>query len=581
MAEEVGAAYVSLIPSARGFSRLAQREIRQELRGRALSIPVTPEFDARSLPGSLGGRLRMPVDVDITPDQVRSALLTVSRREELTVDADVSAAQLRQQTNHAVRAVEATNPTINIDADVDRPFLAKLFGRGSASGTQLGEAIGTSALSSLRQRIDAGLDGIANNPIVSSAGALIGITLGTAAAPAVGAALSAALIGGAGVGLIGLGAVILREQPQVVAAAQSLAAKLKSTLTSAAQPLVGPFVTAMGKFEQLLTDIGPDLDELFKAIAPAVVPLAEGIVGLIKGILPGVIDLAEAAVPMFKDLASTLPRLGEDIGAFFGLIADQGPGASMFFRDLLNLLGLALIAVGGFVAVLTKAYGFMREQIDGALDVIHKSAIGLGFIVEDVIGFFRRLGSFIAGVWRTVRGDTDGLVSFFKGIPGRIKSAVGNLGTLLLQAGRNVVQGLIDGIKSRFGALANVASSLAGTIRAYLPFSPAKEGPLSGSGNPFHSGQVIAADLAAGIGSGLPAVSSASSQLAGAVAAGGPMPTSAAGAVPAGATLGWADDATGDRLLDAIRDMIRINFSGDANRAFGRASTPVLAREGA
>src|SRR3546814_19088791 len=49
------------------------------------------------------------------------------------------------------------------------------------------------------------------------------------------------------------------------------------------------------------------------------------------------------------------------------------------------------------------------------------------------------------------------------------------------------------------GRLASAAASMAGTIRDYLPFSPAKEGPLSGLGNPEQSGMKIAEMVSEGI----------------------------------------------------------------------------------
>jgi phage-related protein len=76
---------------------------------------------------------------------------------------------------------------------------------------------------------------------------------------------------------------------------------------------------------------------------------------------------------------------------------------------------------------------------------------------------------------------------------------VGNLGSLLFNAGVNVVQGLINGITSRIGAVASAASRLAGAVRGALPFSPAKYGPLSGKGAPERSGRKIAQDVARGL----------------------------------------------------------------------------------
>ncbi|MBO2456561.1 phage tail tape measure protein [Actinomadura violacea] len=105
------------------------------------------------------------------------------------------------------------------------------------------------------------------------------------------------------------------------------------------------------------------------------------------------------------------------------------------------------------------------------------------------------------------------LASWMKGLPGRIKSALGSLGSLLRGAGRNVISGLISGIKSKIGDLGSTMGDIAGKIRGFLPFSPAKEGPLSGSGNPEVSGAKIGAMLATGIASSRGRVAAAMSDL--------------------------------------------------------------------
>jgi phage-related protein len=100
-------------------------------------------------------------------------------------------------------------------------------------------------------------------------------------------------------------------------------------------------------------------------------------------------------------------------------------------------------------------------------------------------------------------------------IPGRVLSAIGNLGSLLYNAGQNIIQGLINGISSMIGAVASKISSVASTIRSYLPFSPAKVGPLRDD-PPDVAGATIGAMLARGITASVGRVSNATAQLAGA-----------------------------------------------------------------
>jgi hypothetical protein len=91
---------------------------------------------------------------------------------------------------------------------------------------------------------------------------------------------------------------------------------------------------------------------------------------------------------------------------------------------------------------------------------------------------------------------------------------------VLYQAGRNVVSGLIEGIRSMFGPLANVVSQGMQIIRNFTPFSPAKEGPLSGSGDPLIAGQKIVERIATGMEMEMPALRGAASNVASSVLVG-------------------------------------------------------------
>lgn len=105
------------------------------------------------------------------------------------------------------------------------------------------------------------------------------------------------------------------------------------------------------------------------------------------------------------------------------------------------------------------------------------------------------------------------LVTFVKGIPAKVTTALGDLGSLLFDAGAKIVNGLIDGIKSKVAAVGEAIGGVAGKIRDFLPFSPAKEGPLSGRGSPFHSGLAISSGVASGILAGHGGIGSAMARM--------------------------------------------------------------------
>lgn len=566
MASEVGQAWVSLLPSARGFSKLAQREIKQELRGSALTIPVTPEVDKRALTGL--GALTVPARVELDRSQVTAAMVDVTRRERLTVDADVPAGGLIRSTRAAVAATEATNPTIEIGTDVDRDRLRRsLTGAGgdaSDSGRQVGSLF-TSAFGSTLL-----------NPLIGIPAAIAAVL----AFPALSAATAAVTLAGAGLGAIFGGAFALHADPVLQQAFSGFTTSIGDIFRQAAAPLRDPLVQGLDTILNGFQAVAPDLRRMFAGIAPFIQPLADGVRGFIEAFTPGLVDAVIASGPVLTAIANALPDLGAGLASFLTSMAAVAPQAATFIGMFIRGLGDIIRILGVVILVGAKLFGFFAPLFSALWSSLKFGISLLSILGAVIVGDFgaakRWLGQAIsdigrwwAGLWggaipRAVSGAIAWLLRQISGLRGRIAGAAGNLGGLLYQAGRNVVQGLINGIFSMFGSLANAASGLAQTVRNYLPFSPAKEGPLSGSGNPFNSGQQIARMLAGGMESQLPAVSSASSQLAGAVGVG----ARAAGATSA-PQLSWAPGASGDRILDAFRDLIRVDFGGNVQAGLG------------
>lgn len=183
------------------------------------------------------------------------------------------------------------------------------------------------------------------------------------------------------------------------------------------------------------------------------------------------IGLVLAALTYFQDwiLATLLPSLAD----FF----------EWFGKAWVQLLGV----VGSFIASLIEMIG---SAISWIIELIFK-------LFMDIITWAARSG-------KTV-GDWFGIT-----LPNMIKNAVAHFGTVLVDAGRNLWNGLLDGIKSAFPNIGNVMSKGLSMIRSFLPFSPAKEGPLSGSGDPLIAGQKIIDRLATGMLMETPALAVAS-----------------------------------------------------------------------
>jgi phage-related protein len=57
--------------------------------------------------------------------------------------------------------------------------------------------------------------------------------------------------------------------------------------------------------------------------------------------------------------------------------------------------------------------------------------------------------------WQTIKDAAGAAFDFIKGIPGRIVSAIGNMGSLLYNSGRDLIQGLLNGAASLLSTIGN------------------------------------------------------------------------------------------------------------------------------
>ena len=92
-------------------------------------------------------------------------------------------------------------------------------------------------------------------------------------------------------------------------------------------------------------------------------------------------------------------------------------------------------------------------------------------IKRDVNGFLVWFGTLIInafnGARNTITTWISNIIQFFRDLPGNIISALGNLGSLLVNAGKDLIQGMINGVKQMAGNIANAAKDVVkGAINA-------------------------------------------------------------------------------------------------------------------
>jgi phage-related minor tail protein len=178
---------------------------------------------------------------------------------------------------------------------------------------------------------------------------------------------------------------------------------------------------------------------LQSVLGPALIYIQEQAKLLYENCMKPLIDYITDHSEAFSNLGKVLLVLGAIIVgvvvvAIVAVIAALAAAATVLAIVALGVV--ALIAVlYNFAQVLWDVLGNVRDWAGGVVDK-----------VENVIQVFwdmaKNVGSAIA--------DS---VRFFADLSSRIRNAVGDLGGLLFNAGKETIQGLIRGIESAFGAL--------------------------------------------------------------------------------------------------------------------------------
>lgn len=166
-----------------------------------------------------------------------------------------------------------------------------------------------------------------------------------------------------------------------------------------------------------------------------------------------------------------------------------------------------------------RMWGSVRSIADRAVNFVRgipgRILDGLRALATTVMSFLSRWHP-AAILLRLVQAGLPRLVGFVRSIPQRILSALGNLGSLLTGAGRALIDGLTKGIRSVISKPVDAVKGMVDKVRRFLPFSPAKEGPLAGRGAPDLAGAALVEMIADGMGSELSRLTRQAEQIAGA-----------------------------------------------------------------
>lgn len=191
------------------------------------------------------------------------------------------------------------------------------------------------------------------------------------------------------------------------------------------------------------------------------------------------------------------------VGAFFtGIwegIKTAFNAALQWLVDLFlnwTLLGLIIQHWDSIVQVFTDVWNNIKTSVSDSINNVSTTISNvLTGITTTWTDAWNSVASFVSEIWSNIttgiRDGWNGVADFLGSIPGKVKDFFSGIGTWLVDSGKSLLTGFVDGITSGFNnAMGAIGDGLT-AIRDFFPFSPAKDGPFSGTGWVAFAGESV------------------------------------------------------------------------------------------
>ncbi|QOP65888.1 tape measure protein [Mycobacterium phage STLscum] len=279
---------------------------------------------------------------------------------------------------------------------------------------------------------------------------------------------------------------------------EQVGATLSTTLVTAMEQLAPILPQLASSFAQLtnavVTGLGPILPQLatsFGELAGQFLLLTPSILNLLTtGIIPMVpqfLALWQASMPLTQTFLAMAPAVLRLANMFLLLVtplvgiasklAAAGAAFVLFMADIQNSAARGWATVQAVFQTGVAAISGLLSSLSGTLSGIWDG------VTTAASAAWNTVVSTVQSAWTqvvaAVTAGVDQAASYVATLPGKIASALAGLAAIGAQAGRDLVQGIINGIGELVGAAVakarELASSVAGAVKGFLGIhSPSK-----------------------------------------------------------------------------------------------------------
>lgn len=250
-------------------------------------------------------------------------------------------------------------------------------------------------------------------------------------------------------------------QSQLLPALQPLMSALQN-LGNAIMPII---MTAIQTIAPVLATVVSNIVQTMSVIATAVTPVINNVAALIQAVLPVIQSV-------FQSWGSAIQGVINAVFPFIQTVVTS-------VMNVVNaIISTVLAAINGdwsgvwegIQSIVSSVWDGIQSIVSGAINavsgVISSVLSGIRGIFSSVWnGIKGAVSSAWSGITSAVSSGVSSMMNFITSIPSRIMGVFSGAGSWLLSAGRNIIQGLINGITNAIGgAISAVKNAVSGII---------------------------------------------------------------------------------------------------------------------
>lgn len=187
-------------------------------------------------------------------------------------------------------------------------------------------------------------------------------------------------------------------------------------------------------------------------------------------------------VSVWEAISSTAQTIWNGIKNFFSAIWES---IKTIFTTVLNAISTIVTAYFNiYKTIITTVFNSIKAMITTVLNAIKTVITTVWNTIKTVFTtVLNTIKSVVSGafnsMWTGIKNTVSGIVNTIKTGFNNAVGFIKNLASSAFQWGADIINGIVNGIKSCIGKVKDAVTSVAETIRSFLHFSVPDEGPLT------------------------------------------------------------------------------------------------------